>query len=141
MSSSFITTDPGDITDPVKVSNDFFDNDVIHMIVTNSELYARSKGNNTFISTTDEMRAFLGVLLASGYSLEPRRYLYWTLADDVLNKAIVSSFTRNRFEEIMKYIQLSDNARLDVGDKMVKVSPLLSMINERFLRYFASMKQ
>ena len=137
---------PGDFTDPVKVFNDFFGNDAIQMIVTYSELYARSKGNNTFsselyarfkgnntISTaSDEMRAFLGVLLVSGYSPEPRRYLHWTWADDVHNEAI---------NEIMKYIHLSDNARLDVGDKMAKVRPLLSMKNERFLRCSAFMKQ
>ena len=106
-----------------------------------SELYARFKGHNTFSTTSDEMRAFLEVLLVSDYSPEPRRYLYWTLAYDVNNKAIASAFTRNRFEEIMKYIHLSDNARLDAGDKMARVRPLLSMIKERFLRYFAFMKQ
>ena len=111
------------------------------MIVTFSELYAQSKGNNTFSTTPDEMRAFLGVLLLSDYSPEPRRYLHWTLADDVHNEAIASAFTRNRFEEIMKYIYLSDNARLDVSEKMAKIRPLLSMKNERFLRYFAFIKQ
>ena len=87
------------------------------------------------------MRAFLEVLLVSDYSPEPRRYLHCTLADDVHNEAIAFAFTRNRFEEIMKNIHLSDNARLDVGDKTAKERPLLSMINERFLRYFAFMKQ
>ena len=106
-----------------------------------SELYARSKGNNTFSSTPDEMRAFLEVLLVSDYSPESRRYLHWTLADDMHNEAIASAFTRNWFEEIMTYIHLSYNTRLDVGDKMAKVHPLLSMINERFSRYFAFMKQ
>ena len=97
------------------------------MIVTYSELYAQSKGNNTFSSTPDEMRTFLGVLLVSDYSSELRCYLHWTLADDAHNEAIASAFTRNRFEEIMKYIHLSDNAKLDVGDKMAKVRPFLSM--------------
>ena len=106
-----------------------------------SELYARSKGNNTFSTTLDEMRAFLEVLFISDYSPEPRRYLHWELADDVHNEAIASAFTRNRFEEIMKYIHLSDNAGLGVGDKMAKVRYLLSMKNEKFLRYSAFMKQ
>ena len=103
------------------------------MIVSYPKLYARAKGNNIFSTTPDEMRAFLEVLLVSDYSPEPRRYLHWTLADDVHNEAIASAFTRNRFEEIMKYIHLSDNAGLGVGDKMVKVRPLLSMKNESIL--------
>ena len=69
---------PGDFTDPVKIFNDFFDNGVIQMIVTYSELYARSTDKNTFSSTPDEMRAFLWVLLVLDYSPEPRRYLHWT---------------------------------------------------------------
>ena len=87
------------------------------------------------------MRASLEVLLVSDYNPEPRFYLHWTLADDVHDEAVASAFTRNRFEEIMKYIHFSDNAGLGVGDKMAKVRPLLSMKNERFLRYFAFMKQ
>ena len=105
------------------------------------ELYARSKFGNTFSTMPDQMRAFLDVLLASDYSPEPRRCLLWTLVDDVHNEAIAPAFTKIRFEEIMKYIHLSDNAGLGVGDKMAKVRPLLSMKNERFLRYFAFMKQ
>ena len=85
------------------------------MAVIYSELYARLKSNNTFSTTPDEMRAFLGVLLVSDYSPAPRRYLHWTLADDIHNEAIASAFTRNRLEEAMKYIHLSDNAKLDVG--------------------------
>ena len=67
------------------------------MIVTYSELYGRSKGNNTFSSPPDEMRAFLGELLVSDYSPEPRRFLHWTLADDVHNEVIASAFTRNTY--------------------------------------------
>ena len=91
------------------------------MIVTYSELYARFKGKNIFSSTPDEMRTFLGVQFVSDYNPEPRRYLYWTLADDMHNESIASAFTSNRFEEIMKHFHLIDNARLDVGDKMVTV--------------------
>ena len=122
---------PCDFTNHVKVFNGFFDNHVIQKIVTYSEFYARSKGNNTFSTMPDETRAFLGVLLVSDYSPEPHRYLHWTLADDVHNEAIASAFTRNLFEEIIKYNHLSGNARLGVSDYMVKVHPLLSMKNMR----------
>ena len=64
------------------------------MIVTYSELYARSKGS-TFSSTPDEMRAFLEVLFVSDYSPEPHRYLHWTLAVEVHNETIASAFTSN----------------------------------------------
>ena len=127
-------------TDPVRLFGVFFDDDVISMIVENSILYARSKGNNTFTTTPDELRAFLGILIVSGYNPAPRRHLYWARDADVHNEAISSAMTRNRFTEMMRYLHCCDNARLDADDKLSKVRPLVSMVNERFLTYFTFFK-
>ena len=37
-------------------------------------------------------------------------------------------------------MHVSDNAHLDVGDKMSKVRPLLSHMNEKFLTYFRAVQ-
>lgn len=126
---------------PMDLFQLFFDEDVLEMIVEYSELYARSKGNDTFSTTPDEIRAFIGILLVTGYSPAPRRKLYWSRDSDVHNEAISSAMTRNRFLEIMKYLHVSDNGRLDGSDKMAKVRPLMSMLNERFLHYFEFVKK
>lgn len=106
------------------------------MIVQFSITYARSKGNHSFSVNSGEMRTFLAILLLSGYNTVPRRRMYWSQNDDVRNVAVVSAMTRDRFDDIMRYLHLSDNARLDAEDKMAKVRPLMSMLNERFLKYF-----
>ena len=126
---------------PMDLFQLFFDEDVLEMIVEYSELYARSKGNDTFSTTPDEIRAFIGILLVTGYSPAPRRKFYWSRDSDVHNEAISSAMTRNRFLEIMKYLHVSDNGRLDGSDKMAKVRPLMSMLNERFLHYFEFVKK
>ena len=129
--------DPAKLSsDPVKLFDLFFDDEVIETVVHFTHQYARSKGNESFNTSPNEIRAFIGILLVSGYSPAPRRYLYWNRDTDVYNEAIASTMTRNRFDELAKYLHVSNNATLDAGDKLSKVRPLLSMLNERFLAFF-----
>lgn len=109
----------------------FFDEEVIENIVEFSILYARSKGNDAFTTTANEVRAFIGVLLVSGYSPAPRRHLYWSYDTDVHNEAISAAMARNRFDEMMRYLHLSDNAQLDAGDKFSKVRLHAHQLAER----------
>ena len=44
--------------------------------------------------------------------------------------------TRDRFDEMMRYLHISDNTHLNTEDRMAKVRPLLVMLNDRFLTYF-----
>ena len=53
---------------------------------------------------------------------------------------VQSAMSRNRFEEMLRYLHVSDNAHIDVGDKMSKVRPLLSHMNEKFLTYFRAVQ-
>ena len=127
-------------SDPVKIFEMFFDEDDIQMIVGFSITYARSKGNNTFTTSADEIRCFLGILLVSGHSPAPRFHLYWRKDSDVHNEAISDTMTKTRFQEMMRYLHVSDNAKLDPKYKLSKVRPLLCMLNERFLAFFELMK-
>ena len=122
---------------PASLFELFFDSDVMEMISENSVKYARQKGNLTFVVTAQELRLFLAILINSGYAPLPRRRMYWEPSDDVKNIAISNAMSRNRFEEIMQFLHLADNSNLGENDKVAKVRPLLAMLNERFLRYFA----
>ena len=66
--------------------------------------------------------------------------MYWSHDEDVHNEAIAASMTRNRFCEMMKYLHVSDNANHQADDKMSKVQPLLSMLNEKCIHYFEFLK-
>ena len=88
--------------------------------------YERSKGNETFQTSQDEMRAFLGILLVSGYSPVARRRMFWSHDDDVTNITISTAMTRDRFEEIMKFLHVSDNTKLDARTKFVPWSQCLT---------------
>ena len=44
--------------------------------------------------------------------------------------------TQNRFEEILRYLHLADNAKLIQGDKLAKIRPFHNMMNQRFFNAF-----
>lgn len=105
-------------------------------MITETVRYAKSKGDHAFALDEIEMRAFLAILLISGYNDLPRRRMYWEQQDDVLNVAISSSMNRARFETIMRYLHLADNDDLNANDKYAKVRPLFDLLNKRFMDHF-----
>ena len=80
------------------------------------------------------MRAFIGILLLSGYCTEPRRRLYWATESDTYNKMVATTtMRRNRFEDIMSFFHGANNANLLIEDKFGKVRPFLNILNRNFL--------
>ncbi|KAL8575850.1 hypothetical protein ACOMHN_014855 [Nucella lapillus] len=115
----------------------FVDDEVVDYIVDQTNLYARrDKGNHNFVTTRQEFRTFMAILLLSGYNQLPRRNMYWERNSDCHNTAVSGAMSRNRFDEHMRYLHLADNNTLDPNDKVSKVRAFLSMINERCLLYF-----
>lgn len=49
--------------------------------------------------------------------------------------------TRNRFDQIMKYLHLADNSALPANDKIAKVRPLYDLLNQHFLKFFPMTSQ
>ena len=59
--------------------------------------------------------------------------LFWVCSADVHNDVVSSMMSRNRFNEIMKYLHLANNTYLDPNDKFSKVGPLLDKLNKQCL--------
>lgn len=93
---------------PDGIFNLFFDDDVVDMIV--------SRGNHSFTTTPDEVRVFIAILLISGYNPVPRRRMNLSLAEHLCIDAIANAMTRDRFDTMVRYTHLSDNATLDEDD-------------------------
>lgn len=119
-------------TSPVELFEIFFDQEVLEIITEFSKMYARSKGNMAFSTTPEELQTFLAILLLSGYSPVLRRRMYWSSEEDVSKEAVQSAMSRNRFEELMRYLHVKDNSSLDIEDRMSKVRPLMTFLNEKF---------
>ena len=121
---------------PADVFEFFFDDEVIEQIIQFSKSYAADKASHQFHVTKEEMRAFLALLLLSGYVSLPRRRIYWEKLPDVHNEAIASTMSRHRFEEILRFLHLADNNHLQKEDKFAKIRPLVSLLNTKWLAHF-----
>ena len=124
------------VSTPVDFFELFFDNEVIELIVTETNHYARTvHADHSFSTTNNEIRCFLGLLLLSGYATVPRWRMWWQTNTETHNPVVTNSMRRNRFDLLKKYLHVADNESLEQSDKYAKVRPLLAMVNERFLRH------
>ena len=121
---------------PHQLFEQFFDDDVIGYLCQQANLYNSFKGKITFSVGKDEMRAFIAILLISGYSVVPQRRMMWEQSEDVHKSAVSQPINRYRFNKILQYLPLADNKNLAAGNKFAKVRPFYEMMNERFLKSF-----
>ena len=112
---------------------DLFDTPILDHICQLSMLYAAFKGNDRFKVQPNEIRVFIAVLICSGYVDLPRRRMFREQASDVRNELVCSLMSRDRFEEIMKYIHVNDNTQFDPEDKYSKVRPLMDHLSMKFV--------
>lgn len=66
----------------VQVFEKLFDSDVRDLIVNQTILYAGQKNQHNFSFNEEDLRAFIGILLFSGYHSVAREVLYWKQAAD-----------------------------------------------------------
>ena len=111
----------------------FITDDILQFICNESVRYAQSKGSHSYKLELHDLKAFIAILLISGYVDLPRRPMFWECSADVHNDAVSSMMSRNRFDEIMKYLHLADNTSLDPNDKFSKVRLLLDKLNKQCL--------
>ena len=114
----------------------FWNNDLIEFIKSQTIAYAGSKGYHTFTVSEIEIRAALGILLCSGYNHQPSRRSYWDIKNDLGCLMITECMSRNRFEEILKFLHFADNNNLDLTDKYTKIRPLINQLKETFKMFF-----
>ncbi|KAJ8928709.1 hypothetical protein NQ314_018719 [Rhamnusium bicolor] len=112
-----------------------FDTEIFEYIIEQTHLYAAQKNNHTFSLPVEDLKIFIGILLFSGYHKIPRERLYWSLDEDVSVPIVSNAMSRNRFQEIKKFLHFSDNTKLDKTDKMYKLRSLMQRLNKNFQKW------
>ena len=91
----------------------YCDNDMIDLIIEETERYAREiKNIHDFFTSRNEILAFIGVLLYSGYVKLPNEAHYWSTSEDFDLSLCSSYFLRDRFKKIKSCLHFADNNNL-----------------------------
>ncbi|XP_068086364.1 piggyBac transposable element-derived protein 3-like [Anabrus simplex] len=114
----------------------FWDDQIINTIVNETKRYAMFKGNHNFDVDVNEIRLLIAILLLSGYCTVARHRLYWDSGADTYHPGVAGAILRNRFEELLRYLHISDNNTLNPNDKFAKVRPLWDHVNVKWLKFF-----
>ncbi|KAJ8936520.1 hypothetical protein NQ318_022608 [Aromia moschata] len=72
-----------------------------------SNLYATQR-NKTLNLTIEELLAFIGINFLMAYHRLPAWKQYWNTSEDLGLPVVADCMTRNRFEEILKYLHCND---------------------------------
>ena len=108
---------------------------LIELLVHETNQYARYEKNcHGFEVTKEEMMNFIGLLFLSGYNIRSSEKDYWSKAQDLECPIFPATMSRNRFQEIKKFLHCADNANLG-NEKMAKVKPLYDLLNENMRQF------
>ena len=128
---------------PSEVFSHFLTDSICETIVTQTNLYAKQvMGEDRYELwekvTVKELRAYFGLRILMGAVKLPAIPMYWN-TDPALNQPeITSRISRNRFQDLSRYLHFADNSDLPVRgepghDRLGKVQPMIDAFQERFI--------
>lgn len=120
---------------PIELFKLYYDDNIRHLITTESMRYARQKNHQTFDLDDSSLDVFIGILILSGYHSLPRERLYWCRDEDVEVNFVSKHMSRNRFEEIKRFLHVANNDDADTNDKLYKIRPILDATNKNLQQF------
>ncbi|XP_066969134.1 piggyBac transposable element-derived protein 2-like [Macrobrachium rosenbergii] len=108
---------------------------LIELLVRATNRYAkRAKNCQSFEVTSEEIMNFIGLLFLSGYNIRSSEKDYCGKAQDLECLILAATMSRNRFQEIKKFLHCADNANLG-NEQMAKVKFLYDLLNENVRQF------
>nr|XP_033323310.1 piggyBac transposable element-derived protein 4-like [Megalopta genalis] len=132
-----------DCDDPVELYKLFFTDEILEMVVEETNRYAVQRISNIASGsrrhqqawkpvTKREMSTFIGILLIVGVVRLPEIRLYWSKKEMYGNARIKKAMKRDRFMSILKYLHFTDNTTDRIEDRLYKVRDIVDKIVRTF---------
>ena len=126
--------------DPLGLFSLFFDDSLISLIVDETNRYATQALQGTekeWSTNAEEIKAYLGFMILMGVNKLPEIRDYWSTNEFLHYSPIADRITRDRFEQITRYLHFADNdtlpARGEEGfSRLQKVDPIISALKHNF---------
>ncbi|KAL4083594.1 hypothetical protein QTP88_028910 [Uroleucon formosanum] len=84
---------------------------LIDLIVRESNLYAE-QSNNLLDTTSEEMKAFIGILIIMGFHSLPSIRHYWSNDKNFFCDRVASIMTVKRFLKLVRFLHINDNSKM-----------------------------
>ena len=123
---------------PVEIFEELMTPEIYDHIVKETVRYATTyKNAMDFIMTSNELKAFIGVLLLSSYHKLPSERYYWSNDKDLGISLVKNALSRNRFQMLKSFIHFVDNSEAENNkhDKGFKIRPLYTMLQKSFIKF------
>ena len=131
------------ILQPYDVFSLIVTDDLIDMIVLQTNKYATDYINNSTVTRSSrvkswtlinnaEMKNFLGRIMCISHVKMPEIHLYWSTAEHYKYTFISKCMSRDRFQLLLKFLHFSDNSLNINNDRLFKVRPLLDAFVQKF---------
>ncbi|XP_053945964.1 piggyBac transposable element-derived protein 2-like [Anastrepha ludens] len=115
---------------PVELFLHFFDEEIMEMLVVNTNMYAYQ--NNIVVDISkQQIYRFIGILILSGYHKVPHVEHYWSTRQTLGIPIVKQALSRNNFQLIKRIFHLMDNYGIDAKDRFAKVRPLIDALNQQ----------
>ncbi|XP_036327488.1 piggyBac transposable element-derived protein 3-like [Rhagoletis pomonella] len=121
---------------PFELFLQFFDEEIMEMLVVNTNIYAHQNNIVTDI-TKQQIYRFIGILILSGYHKVPHVEHYWSTQQTQVYHVVKQALSRYNFQLIKRIFHLMDNNEIESTDRFAKVRPLIDALNhEQMIPYF-----
>lgn len=130
---------PNDSEDVMEYVNQFIDDELVDIIVTETNKYAKDQDISAWKDTTcDEIRIYISVILLQSITRKPNYQMYWTKHPMLATPIFRQLLSYKRFLLLKKCLHFSDNSTFDHDNhpqpKLNKIWPILELLNQKFKR-------
>ncbi|XP_070819483.1 piggyBac transposable element-derived protein 2-like [Chaetodon trifascialis] len=121
-----------DIMSPLQYFREFFSEEILHVIVDESNIYAiQCDPNKPLNLTTSELEQFLGTVVYMSLFGLPATRMFWNKAPRV--SQVADTMTLNRWEAIKKSLHFNNNERQEENDPLYKIRPLITHLTSKLV--------
>ena len=128
------TDPPATLPSPMEYFKMFFTENIMNIIVENTNLYSVQKCAKSIGTTTSEMATYIGMHVLMGVVNLPSYTNYWST--NLRYPPIADVMPRKRFELIRRYLHVVDNNDYDelTDDKLFKIRPLIEAVRDECVK-------
>jgi len=143
---------PGGLVDPIDFFQLLFDDEVINLLVLETNRYAEQFFTN-FPGRLSEkyyqewqpctparMKAYLGILIHMGLSQLHHMQSHWENSVHYSCSFCPNVMTRNEFTLLHKFFHIVNNQNANQDDRLYKIRPLFNLMVSKFQRYYVLSK-